>query len=99
MNTLHIYAQEIWHGDAYIVGTPAALRMVREAIDAALQTGHIATECCACDGEGYTLYVMSLSEEQMDRLIVPYEDEIAKNCRLEKVGPWDLWRGGKYEAE
>ena len=36
---LHIYAQEIWHGDAFILGNKEALESLRAAIDAAFMKG------------------------------------------------------------
>lgn len=93
MATLHIYAQEIWHDEAYIAGTREDLEMLRMAIDRALTNGHGQMQAFACDGEGYTVQIVTLTEEQADAMPVPYTDEVARaqQDRM-KFGPWALLR-------
>lgn len=93
METLHIYAQEIWHDDAYIAGTTEALKLLRDAIDAAIATGTGRAECFVCDGEGYRIEVVATTDEQIDKMAVPYTDECAKgDAESMKFGPWALLR-------
>jgi len=91
MMTLHIYAQEIWHDEAYIAGTREDLKMLRMAIDRALTDGRGQMQALVCDGEGYTIHVVLVSEEQADAMPVPYTDEVARaqQDRI-KFGPWSL---------
>ena len=91
METLHIYAQEIWHDEAYITGTPEALAMLRDAINTALETGTGRAECFVCDGEGYRIEVVQTTDEQIDKMVVPYTDECARETHEStKFGPWTL---------
>lgn len=56
--TMHIYGRGAHHDDAYILGDRTALRMLRDAIDQALEKGHAATESLfPSDGEGYAVRV------------------------------------------
>ena len=93
MKTLHIYAQEMWHADAYIAGTREDLEMLRQAIDRALTAGHGEMQTFTCDGEGYTVHVVSATEAQADAMPVPYTDECARaqQDRMQ-FGPWKLIR-------
>lgn len=91
MTTLHIYAQELWHDEAYIAGTVKALEMLRIAIDRALAEGHAQMQAFACDGEGYTVHVIPMSGEQSDAMPVPYTDECARAPQDQmQYGPWAL---------
>lgn len=92
METLHIYAQEIWHDEAYIAGTPEALTLLRDAIDAALKTGTGRAECFVCDGEGYRIEVVATDDEKMDKMAVPYTDQAARASAGDNFGPWSLLR-------
>lgn len=90
MNTLHVYAQEIWHDEAYIAGTREALEALRTAIDQALAAGQGHMQSFANDGEGYTVHVVQMTEDQADKMKVPYTDEVATDKSPEKFGPWSL---------
>ena len=94
METLHIYAQEIWHDEAYIAGTRDALHALRDAIDRALNhNAPTVAEAFCCDGEGYRIHVVPATEEQADAMPVPYTDECAR-AQKDRVpfGPWALLR-------
>lgn len=93
MATLHIYAQAMWHDEAYIAGTREDLEMLRLSIDRALADGHGQMQSFASDGEGYTVHVVTASEEQADAMPVPYTDECAR-AQQDRVqfGPWALMR-------
>lgn len=93
MGTLHIYAQTMWHDEAYIAGTREDLEMLRIAIDHALAEGNGQMQAFACDGEGYTVHIVPMSEDQADEMPVPYthDQAKAKHERM-KYGPWALLR-------
>lgn len=86
---LHIYAQQQWHDEAYIVGERDRLESLRDAITVALETGQCKVLAFCNDGEGYDLHVICLREEQADRLAVPYTSECAHDFRESAVWPWD----------
>lgn len=90
VKTLHIYGQTIWHDEAYIAGTPEALSLLRDAIDEALRTGSGKAECFVCDGEGYRVDVVATDDENMDKMAVPYTDQIAEAPAGNNFGPWSL---------
>lgn len=95
--TLHIYAQERWHDEAYIAGTREDLEMLRMAIDRALTEGRGQMQAFACDGEGYTAHVIVATEDQADAMPVPYTDECARaqQDRMQ-FGPWALMRSNPW---
>lgn len=91
MGTLHIYAQAMWHDEAYIAGTREDLEMLRIAIDHALAEGRGQMQAFTSDGEGYTVHIVPMSEEQADEMPVPYTDEIARAKQDSwQFGPWSL---------
>lgn len=99
MGTLHIYAQTIWHDEAYIAGTRENLEMLRLAIDRALEDGNGQMQAFTCDGEGYNVHVVVATEEQADAMPVPYTDECAR-AHQDRVqfGPWALMRSNDRTA-
>jgi hypothetical protein len=105
MRTLHIYAQEAWHDEAYIAGTREDLFMLRTAIERALSEGARSMQSFTCDGEGYTVQIVLTTQKQADAMPVPYTDEIAKAQKDSwQHGPWALlranaeWRGERSES-
>lgn len=94
METLHIYAQKRWHDESYIAGTREALHALRNAIDCALNKNATATaESFCCDGEGYKIHVIPVTEDQAYVMPVPYTDELAMAQKdTEQFGPWALMR-------
>lgn len=92
METLHIYAQAMWHDEAYIAGTRGALQSLREAIDRALTNNAPAfAESFSCDGEGYRIFAVPVTEDQAEAMPVPYTDDCARaqQDRMQ-FGPWAL---------
>ena len=86
---LHCYAQHSWHLDAYISGSRDALVMLRDAIDAALNTGVAECEVFASDGEAYSIYVVAMSDSDAKRQVVPYTSDLAaENWNGNAFGPW-----------
>lgn len=87
---LHCYAQSHWHTEAYISGGRDALLALRAAIDRALLHAGVA-ECdvFTSDREGYTLYVVAMSDDDAERQVVPYTDESAAQNWNGRPGPWD----------
>jgi hypothetical protein len=75
---LHIYAQPYWHSEARIMGTPAALKCLRDAIDAALSS-HLETQSVGivADGEGYHVLVSIATKDELSKEFLPYTDKMA----------------------
>lgn len=92
-NLLHIYAQEIWHDDVFIVASRDALYNLQAAINDAMLKGSARFGAFASDGEGYSIYVILLDEDRRDSwnsLRLPYTDECAIDRRDDRVHPYDL---------
>jgi hypothetical protein len=87
---LHIYAQEQWHGNDYVVGNKEALERLRDALNDALEKGQGQATTYVNDGEGYYALVVQSDDETIDKLMVPYIDEIAYDSRDDIVHPWEL---------
>ncbi len=96
---LHLYAQAMYHFEAYVVGNRAGLLKLREAIDAALAgEGSRGTGCArdvfVRDGEGYDVFVVREDAPwrgpPWDRLAVPYTDESASSKRKDAIWPHQL---------
>jgi hypothetical protein len=71
---VHVYAQEQWHDEAFIVGDARALAQLRDAIETALASGRGSALVMAADGEGYRLHVVRHETARMDRMVLPYAD-------------------------
>jgi len=76
--TLHIFAQQSWHEEAFLIGTKEALTAVRDAINMALRDGESSASAFAADGEGYDIIVRVVDESVMNKLALPYTSETAK---------------------
>jgi hypothetical protein len=63
---LHVHAQYTYHADAGIVGTPQALTALRDAINYALKFREAEIRTFASDGEGYTLTVQRVTDQEFD---------------------------------
>jgi len=72
---LHLYAQDMQHDPAAIVGTREGLEALRDAITRALDTGQPASApAMTDDGEHYGAVVVPVTPAQMDGLPLPYTD-------------------------
>jgi len=97
-DVLHCYAQPDWHAEAYISGGRDALMALRAAIDRALlHAGLAECEAFTSDGEGYTVYVVAMSDEDAERQVVPYTHEIAAQNWNGRPGPWDALKAAHAE--
>jgi hypothetical protein len=75
---LHVYAQDVWHDEARIVGTREALIALREAIDRALAEGKAEAEAIAGDGEGYGVEIACASRQTVQDAPLPYTKRYAR---------------------
>lgn len=93
-NNLHIYAQSMWHSEAYIVGTRFALQKLRDAIDQTLSENHngVIVTSFVNDGEEFDAVVLRIDNEEFSKLAVPYTSTIAKERNKDAFFPnlhWD----------
>lgn len=78
---IHLYSPDAWHDDAYVVGTREGLQNLAGAIKAAIENGQSVVTAFTGDGEGYSLRVVQVTEEEMPLLELPYVGELARDCR------------------
>ena len=100
---LHVYGQDAWHDDVWIVGNRPALQLLRNTLDNALAKGMDTTEqidepgLFVNDGEGYEVRVLFLEGDwdtmAWRRLAVPYTEDCAKETHENALWPWDI-KGG-----
>lgn len=99
---LHIYSPIWQHADGFILGDKQALEGLRDALDRALSgKGPTSFKAFVNDGEGYTVHVAFLSEQEVDKLTLPYTDEMWRSNRgvtphqaildqsAKEVPPWE----------
>jgi len=97
---LHLYGQQQWHGEAFIVANMQALLLLRKAIDDAILNGHGYVPAFVGDGEGYNTLIARVDDaKDFDKLAVPYNDEIAQEKQEDAVWPWNLPRIDKAQQD
>lgn len=74
---LHLYPGAFWHDDGAIVGTRAGLAELRDALEIALRDGNAVASAFVNDGEEYCIYVHQVTDDDMQKMAVPYTDEMA----------------------
>lgn len=88
---LHIHAQQAPHDEAFVVGNRQGLLALRQAIDAALESGQGETAAFAADGEGFSVFVIlqpgGLGSPGWIAAAVPYSGEWAAENRESAVWP------------
>lgn len=94
MKLIHIYPQESWHMDAYIVANREGLQALKEAIDEALDRENAEVEAFVSDGEGYEIEII-LNDSPWGstfwkQVAVPYTADYAKEKREDVVWPMNL---------
>ncbi len=89
---LHIYGQQAWHDNVYIVGNQVALMRLRNTINAVLGGPSLAkTEAFASDGEGFGIHVICNEDaETWNKLRVPYMAEYSRDGRATTIEPQEL---------
>lgn len=70
----HIYGPSCWHSPVRIQGTREALKLIRDAIDYALETGMDgnAKHLFSSDGEGYSVEVQVRNFKFLEEQSLPY---------------------------
>lgn len=89
---LHIYAQAMWHDQAFIVGSKAALEALGKAIARAIESGKSSAQSHTADGEGY---VVMVAVHEANDLAEPYTDREFMG-KDDGKSPCDLFTGDEY---
>lgn len=87
---LHVYSPLIWHDDAFILGNRKGLEALRDRIDRALEHGASMDATGGFfqnDGEGYTVSVLRIDDDLIDRIPCSYTDDCARDD-----GSHEVWR-------
>lgn len=85
---LHIYGQEAFHDDVYIAGNREGMDLLCNAILRSMNGALSGAEVSVCDGEWYTITVRVYSNEDAEKLAVPYTEDFAKERREAAIWPW-----------
>lgn len=106
--TLHVYGPRLYHDDAFLVGSRAALEAVKSAIEEALVHGGATRIMTVNDDEGFHFGVIATDDTaQLDGLATPYWQDFAQESRDEALHPhvrgnkrpslviWRRWRGDR----
>lgn len=71
----HIFGQQMWHSNAYLIANRTALIKLKEAIDVALKHKEIRLGLSPSDGEGYDLFIKCFEDDfEWEELEMPYYD-------------------------
>jgi negative regulator of genetic competence, sporulation and motility len=88
---LHIYGQEAWHDDVYIVANYNTLIQLIDLLRNAVVQGNGEGSFYANDGEGYKVIVIKATDEQVSVLEPVYS---AEETETENTGkgllPWNI---------
>ena len=92
---LHLYGQEYYHDETYIVGSKESLLSLKKAIEDALETGRGSTEFFTADGEGYDTNIILREDQWQSKfwtdLALPYAGEHARDKRTTAIPPSEVW--------
>lgn len=71
----HIFGQQMWHSNVYLIANRTALLELKEAIDVALKHEETRLGLMPSDGEGYDLFIKCVEDDfKWDELEMPYHD-------------------------
>ena len=92
---LHIYGQQQWHDDVYIIANRDGLLSLKTAIENALHSSNRSqAELYVTDGEGYKIKVVLGDDDWLspfwDNLALPYTEEIASEKGSNVIWPWQI---------
>ncbi|GEK32483.1 hypothetical protein [Kurthia sibirica] len=80
----HIYSQDSWHDEAYIIGNKKGLEKLRDAINLTLEKGNTKNDFWPKDLEGYDVLIACVEDEVLDDLALPYSPEFYDRLDDEK---------------
>ena len=88
MDPLHIFGQEFWHNEAFLIGNRNALLALKKAIDKALENKISKPVFMQNDGEGY--FAIVVCAEDLDKLKTAYSAEEALDYDEKTLSPYDF---------
>lgn len=75
MPLCHIFGQQMWHDNAYLIANRTALIELQDAIEVVLKHGEIKLSLSPSDDEGYYLYLKCVEDDfKWEALEMPYHD-------------------------
>lgn len=75
MPLCHIFGQQMWHSNAYLIANRTALLELKEAIDVALKHEETRLGLMPSDGEGYDLFIKCVEDDfEWEELELPYHN-------------------------
>ncbi|RXH51250.1 hypothetical protein D6T70_12350 [Kurthia gibsonii] len=80
----HIYAQNSWHDEAYIIGNRQGLEKLRDALTLTLEKGNTKNNFWPKDLEGYDVLIACVEDAEMNDLELPYSSEFYERLDDEK---------------
>ncbi|MGM7680550.1 hypothetical protein ACSVDA_00220 [Cytobacillus sp. Hm23] len=97
MPTCHIYGQQSWHGNAFLIANRAALTELREAIDTALNYEEARLTLSPSDDEGYYFFIKCTEEDfKWEMLEMPYHDRVCyQPDETVKIPPYKAFKNYK----
>lgn len=99
---VHLYAQEQWHGDAYILGNMEGLRELHSTLTEILtirggMTAVTSEPVFTADGEGYNIRMRIIEgephSEEWNEYELPYRDKMARGPTDENTLRPVMWGG------
>lgn len=71
----HLFGQQMWHSNAYLIANRTALIELREAIEVAIKHEESRLGLTPSDGEGYDLFIKCVEDNfEWKELEMPYHD-------------------------
>lgn len=85
----HLFGQQMWHGNAYMVANRAALLGIKEAIEVALENEESRVTMFPSDGEAYDLFIKCTNEGfDWEQINLPYHNpEVIENDKDQTKKP------------
>jgi hypothetical protein len=88
---IHLYSPQFPRTEGYLAGNIGGLQALRDAIDRALEGEQAIAEVFHGDGEEYNVCVTACTENQIEKLVLPYTDKRLKDTRKDVVWPRGLF--------
>lgn len=90
--TLHIYGQLYQHSDCFLLTTEDDLENLIKQLERVRDYGMATGDYFTADGEGYTLRIAKVEDNDLDRTRLPYMSDQAADCRRGIKAEWDYFR-------
>lgn len=100
MPRCHIFGQQMWHDNAYLIANRTALIELQDAIEVALKHGEIRLSLAPSDNEYYRLYMKCVEDDfKWEPLEMPYHD---RECyipdKITELPPYKIFKKYKFKG-